>query len=42
LREAARADLVATSLRDAMALCLEMARLEVTQGLKGSVAISAA
>lgn len=42
LREAVRADLVATSLRDAMTLCLEMARLEVTQGVKGSVAISAA
>jgi predicted PurR-regulated permease PerM len=42
LREAARADLVATSLRDAMALCLEMARTEPTEGLKGSIAISAA
>jgi hypothetical protein len=42
LREAARADLVATSLRDAMVLCLEVARTEPTEGLKGSIAISAA
>jgi hypothetical protein len=42
LREAARADLVATSLREAMALCLEMARTEVTEDLKASIAVSAA
>jgi predicted PurR-regulated permease PerM len=42
LREAARADLVATSLREAMALCLETARTEVTEDFKGSIAVSAA
>ena len=42
LREAARADVVATSLREAMAQCLDMARKEVIEGLKGSIAISAA
>jgi hypothetical protein len=41
LREAARADLVATSLREAMALCLDMAGTKATEVLREPVAISA-
>ena len=42
LREAARADLVATSLREAMALCLNLARMEDIEVSSGPVAISIA
>ncbi|ANY82074.1 transporter [Microvirga ossetica] len=42
LQEAARADVVATGLREAMALCLDMAQTEATGILKGPIAISAA
>jgi hypothetical protein len=42
LREAVRADLVATSLREAMAVCLEVAKTEAAEGLNGSITVSVA